>query len=399
MSSQFRKSAVAIVAAIATAFAGGVAIPAVSADAQVRETETHKYNDLQRITVTSGGPYVTVVAGRESTLDTDQRFFLGGRTRIYPTLTLTSETKQAYPWVRVSDDGTKIVAAPPAGTTADVKVTATGRFADRPGETYNVTVTFGVQPRMIPEFAYYTALRVTAGDTEEVPAPKVRYGGNTAGLRFRKAAGTPEWVKVASDGAVRVSPGRDVSGTFTVTVELYEPETGRSRVAEFPVDVTPAPKPTTTAKPSTQRATIAKPAPSTNRSTTAAPTPKPTTTAKPTPTTTAKPKPKPALTTQRSTTATPTPTQTAKPTLTTKRSTAAAPKPTQTQRPSLTTKPSTQRSTSATPTQRPALTTQQEPAVAGSSLDARSVGIVLTVLAVLGVAGFAVVSQFGQQVQ
>ena len=345
MSSQFRKSAVAIATAIATAFWGAVAIPSVPAGAQVSETETNTYNDMQRITVTSGGPYVTMTAGRESTFDTDQRFFLGGKTRIYPTLTLTSETKKAYPWVRVSDDGTKIVAAPPAGTTADVKVTATGRFADRPGETYNVTVTFGVQPRMIPEFAYYTAPRVTAGDTEEVPAPKVRYGGNTAGLRFRKAAGTPEWVKVASDGAVRVSPGRDVSGTFTVTVELYEPETGRSRVAEFPVDVTPAPKPTT--KPST----TAKP--------------KPSTTAKPTLTTTAKPKP----------------TTTAKP------------------KPATTAKPSTQRSTSATPTQRPALTTQQEPAVAGSSLDARSVGIVLTVLAVLGVAGFAVVIQFGQQVQ
>jgi len=340
MSSQFRKSAVAIVAAIATAFAGGVAIPAVSADAQVSETETNTYNDMQRITVTSGGPYVTVVAGRESTLDTDQRFFLGGKTRVRPTLTLSRETQKTYPWVRVSDDGTKIVAAPPAGTTADVKVTATGRFADRPGETYNVTVTFGVQPRMIPEFAYYTALRVTAGDTEEVPAPKVRYGGNTAGLRFRKAAGTPEWVKVASDGAVRVSPGRDVSGTFTVTVELYEPETGRSRVAEFPVDVTPAPKPTT------------KPKPTAN--------PKPGTTAKPKPSTTAKPKP----------------TTTAKPTLTT----TAKPKP------ATTAKPSTQRSTSATPTQRPALTTQQEPAVAGSSLDARSVGIVLAVLAVLGAA-------------
>lgn len=340
MLSQFRKSAVAIATAIATAFWGAVAMPAAPAGAQVRETGTIKYNDLQRITVTSGGPYVTVVAGRESTLDTDQRFFLGGKTRIYPTLTLSRETQKTYPWVRVSDDGTKIVATPPAGTTADVKVTATGRFADRPGETYNVTVTFGVAPRPIPEFAYTTAPRVTAGDTAEVPAPKVRYGGNTAGLRFRAAAGTPSWVKVAGDGAVRVSPGRDVSGTFTVAVELYEPETGRSRVAEFPVEVTPAPAPSLTTKP--------------------------TTTAKPKPTQTQRP----SLTTKQSTTANPTPTTTAKP------------KPT----------------TTAKPT-RPALTTQQEPAVAGSSLDARSVGIVLAVLAVLGAAGFAVVSQFGQQVQ
>ena len=78
MSSQFNKSAVAVVTAVATAFAGGVAVPAVSAGAQVRETETHRYNDMQRITVVSGGPYVTMTAGREATFDTDQRFFLGG---------------------------------------------------------------------------------------------------------------------------------------------------------------------------------------------------------------------------------------------------------------------------------------------------------------------------------
>lgn len=93
MSSQFHKAAVAITTTVATAFAGGVAVPAVSANAQVRETETHRYNDLQKITVVSGGPYVTMTVGREATFNTDQRFFLGGTTRIYPTLTLTSETK------------------------------------------------------------------------------------------------------------------------------------------------------------------------------------------------------------------------------------------------------------------------------------------------------------------
>ena len=229
------------------------------------------------------------------------------------------------------------MAAPPVGTSADVEVKATAVFADRPGEKpSNVTVTFGVQPRLIPEFMYLLAPKVTAGGTATVPAPEVRRGEDITGLRFRKAAGAPSWVTVADDGSITVSPGRDVSGSFTIGVELYEPETGRSKVSEFPVTVAPAPKPTTTAKPSTQRSTTAKP------STTV----KPTTTAKPT---------TPA-------------------------------------------KPSTQRSTSARPTQ-PSLATQQAPVVSGSSVDARTVGIVLAVLAVIGAAGFAVVSQFGQPVQ
>lgn len=243
------------------------------------------------------------------------------------------------------------MAAPPAGTSADVEVTAVGRFADRPGEPYNVTATFGVQPRIIPKVVYRST-KVTAGDTAEVPAPSPSRGEGITGLRFRKAAVAPSWVTVAADGAVTVSPGRDVSGEFFVPVELYEPETGRSRVAEVHVLVLPAPAPSLTTK--TNTTATAKPSLTTKRA--------PATTAKkPTPTTATNP----ALTTKR-------------PALTTK--------------PAMSTEPSTQRSTTSTPT-------QQAPDVPGSSFDARSVGVVLVVLALLGVAGFVVVSQNGQNVQ
>lgn len=457
MSSQFRKSAVAIVTAIATAFAGTIAMPASPVHAQTTRNHADKYEPFfmpdgydpatrtsrvvlgwggsiyqkppvvrvrpasgytddvfesfstrriddrswsisavhfpkvlapgrtgvpmevtyadgssevapamfdykpePKVTITSGGTYITMAAGREATFDIDQRFFVEGVGRVHPVLALTNETKKKYPWVRVSNDGTKIVAAPPVGTSADVEVKAVAMFRDIPVfKPINVTATFGVQPRIIPKVVYRST-KVTAGDTAEVPAPSPSRGEDITGLRFRKAAGAPSWVTVAADGAVTVSPGRDVSGEFFVPVELYEPETGRSRVAEVHVLVLPAPAPSLTTK--------------TNTTATA----KPSLTTKRAPATTAKKKP--------------TPTTTTNPALTTKR-------PALTTKPAMTTEPSTQRSTTSTPTQQPTLTTQQTPGVSGSSFDARSVDVVLAVLALLGVAGFVAVSQNGQNVQ
>lgn len=456
MSSQFRESAVAIVAAIATAFAGTIAMPAPPVHAQTTRTHADKYEPFfmpdgydpatrtsrvvlgwggsiyqkppvvrvrpasgyiddvfesfstrriddrswsisavhfpkvlapgrtgvpmevtyadgssevapamfdykpePKVTITSGGTYIAMAAGREATFDIDQRFFVEGVGRVHPVLALTNETKKKYPWVRVSNDGTKIVAAPPVGTSADVEVTAVAMFRDIPVfKPINVTATFGVQPRFIPSVGYPTSVLVTAGDTAEVPAPSPSRGEDITGLRFRKAADAPSWVTVAGDGAVTVSPGRDVSGEFFVPVELYEPETGRSRVAEVHVLVLPAPAPSLTTK--TNTTATAKPSLTTKRA--------PATTAKkPTPTTATNP----ALTTKR-------------PALTTK--------PAMSTEPTTTSKPSTQRSTTSTPT-------QQAPDVSGSSFDARSVGVVLVVLALLGVAGFVAVSQNGQNVQ